>query len=76
MIRDDGMHGNQGVAFSTKNMTDLLPLNRTSISVYIRYLSRTPPPFLSSQSTDYTVQPQGLSVTVPVWDGPKSHMTK
>ena len=76
MISDDGMHGDQGVAFSTKNMTGLFPLNHTPISVYMI-------PFLNSTAlspipkhTDYTVQPKGLSVTVPVWDATKSHMTK
>ena len=75
MIRDDGMHGNQGVAFSTKNMTDLLPLNRTSISVYtIPFPNSTALSLIPKHRLHRSTQ--GLSVTVPVWDGPKSHMTK
>jgi hypothetical protein len=53
-------------------MTNLFPLIRIPISVYtIPFLNSTALSLILKH-TDYTVQPQGLLVTVPVWDATKA----
>ena len=65
MISDDGMDGDQGVSFFDEVHDQFVSSSRTPICIYMMPFLNSTALSLIPKHTDYTIQPQGLSMLSP-----------